>query len=235
MAEEDAEIALLHSMQAGQEQWNDEAEGVAEEGQPINTEDSEEQEQEPEPEPEKETIADEDHGAQSTVRSPATNGAISAMSGVQNPVIAAINSNPESRTSSRASNRATKPKTVGGFIADDSEEEDNATPISAAIGLQQTPAAESVSHTPLQSSNDQIQMQWAHRTITIPMLHLPFPVLVQSVKMLRKISKVLKFHLPVRHLCPVPLKRQDCHMMLLENSRIGSEKIPVVTLMHGFH
>lgn len=146
MAEEDAEIALLHSMQAGQEQWNDEAEGVAEEAEPLNTEDSEKQEQE--------TTADEDHGAPS-VPSPTANGAMSAMSGVQNPVISAINSNPESRASSRASNLATKPKTVGGFIADDSdEEEEKVTPISASIGVQPISTSDSVSQFPLQQPSN---------------------------------------------------------------------------------
>lgn len=145
--DEDTEIALLHSMQAGQEQWDDGAEGMADEGQPVENEDSEEQEQP------KETIADEDNGVNSSVRSPSANGAISAMSGVQNPAIAAINSNPESRASSRASN--TKPRTVGGFIADDSDdEEDVSTPIPISINPGPTASApESVSQNPLQTSN----------------------------------------------------------------------------------
>lgn len=55
----------------------------------------------------------------------------------------------ESRSSSRASSR--RPRTVGGFIADDSDEEDQATPAPASL---QVPATQNrtISPSPLQNS-----------------------------------------------------------------------------------
>jgi cleavage stimulation factor subunit 3 len=150
MAEEDAEIALLHSMQAGQESWDEGTPGAAEaEGEvPASTEDSDQQQVKEEP------FADDNTGASHFAPS-SSDSAMNATTGLSNPAIAAaINSNPESRSSSRASMR--KPKTVGGFIADDSDEEDGPTPISAAIGLQpQAASGLSRSRSPLAAVEQQ--------------------------------------------------------------------------------
>lgn len=138
MGEEDAEIALLqHQMQAGQDgmAWEDEgANGVAEGEQPSNTEHTNDQDVK------RENVADDQ-----VLRALSSSGsAAESDGGDYDP--ASLSTLPaitvagqvESRSSSRGSTR--KPKTVGGFIADDSDEEyDAATPVQAVGGLQ--PAA----------------------------------------------------------------------------------------------
>lgn len=134
MAEEDAEIALLHQMQAGQESaaWNYQgANGAAEGELPSNTEHTNQQEVK------RENVAD-DH----VLRALSPSGSVVASDGgdydpasLSTVPAITIAGQLESRSSSRASSR--KPKTVGGFIADDSDEEyDAATPVQSAGSLQ---------------------------------------------------------------------------------------------------
>ena len=136
MAEEDAEIALLHRLQAGQESvaWGADGENGSAEGEvPSNTEDNIEQDK-------KQTVADDE-----VLRafSPSGSGAVSDDDGDDydpssvTPLPAAvIASEEQSRSSSRASSR--KPKTVGGFLADDSDEEesDSSSSVQISTGLQ---------------------------------------------------------------------------------------------------
>lgn len=152
MAEEDPEIALLHRLQAGQESvaWGtDGANGTAEGEIPSNTEDNNEQVK-------KETVADDQ-----VLRafSPSASDAVSDDGDYDpssiTPILAAtIAEDKPSRSSSRASSR--KPKTVGGFLADDSDEEsDESTSVQISTGLQ--PAApntlnRTISPSPLQVS-----------------------------------------------------------------------------------
>ena len=124
MAEADAEIALLHKMQADQEKMalgeGGGASGAADGVQP-STENINKQEK-------KQTVADDQ-----VLRalSPSAAGAVSGggdhETSLSSVPAVTILGQEESRSSSRASTR--KPKTVGGFIADDSDEEyDAATP-----------------------------------------------------------------------------------------------------------
>lgn len=158
MAEEDAEIALLHQMQADQENgsWEDDGTNGAAQGElPSNTEHIQDIK--------KETVADDQ-----VLRalSPSAAGAASD-DGDYDPAsvtsLPAINiaGQEGSRSSSRASTR--KPKTVGGFIADDSDEEyEAATAPSQPSGLQ-PPASNtpnrSISPSPLQNSVSQQDVQ----------------------------------------------------------------------------
>jgi cleavage stimulation factor subunit 3 len=152
MAEEDPEIALLHRLQAGQESvaWGtDGANGTAEGEIPSNTEDNNEQVK-------KQTVADDE-----VLRafSPSGSDAVSDDGDYDpssiTPILAAtIAEDKQSRSSSRASSR--KPKTVGGFLADDSDEEtDESASVQISTGLQ--PAApntlnRTISPSPLQVS-----------------------------------------------------------------------------------
>ncbi len=162
MAEEDAEIALLHQMQmqAGQENgsWGDDgAIDAAEGGLPSNTEHNTKQEVK------RENVADDQ-----VLRaiSPSAAGAVSDGGDYDPSSIASVPAitlagQEGSRSSSRASTR--KPKTIGGFIADDSDEEyDTSTPIQGTTGLQ-APASNTphraVSPSPLQNSVSQQDMQ----------------------------------------------------------------------------
>jgi cleavage stimulation factor subunit 3 len=119
MAEEDAEIALLHKMQADLESAGGEdggAHGAADGELPSTTENINKQEK-------KENVADDQ-----VLRalSPSASGAVSGGGDPSVPAVMILGQG-DSRSSSRASAR--KPKTVGGFIADDSDEEyDAATP-----------------------------------------------------------------------------------------------------------
>ena len=138
MAEEDAEIALLHRLQAGQESvaWGADGENGSAEGEvPSNTEDNNEQDK-------KQTVADDE-----VLRafSPSGSGAASDDGDDYDPSsvtplpAAVIAAEDQSRSSSRASSR--KPKTVGGFLADDSDEDesDSSSSVHISTGLQ--PAA----------------------------------------------------------------------------------------------
>jgi cleavage stimulation factor subunit 3 len=135
MAEEDAEIALLHRLQAGQESvaWGaDAADGVAEGEIPSNTEHNNKQDK-------KQTVADDE-----VLRaySPSGSGAVSDDGDEYDPssvtpLPPAVIAEEQSRSSSRASSR--KPKTVGGFLADDSDEEsDESSSVQISTGLQPT-------------------------------------------------------------------------------------------------
>lgn len=134
MAEEDAEIALLHRLQAEQENvaWDADGEnGDADGEMPSNTEDNNEQDK-------KQTVADDE-----VLRafSPSGSGAVSDdgdeydPSSVTSLPAAVVAADEQSRSSSRASSR--KPKTVGGFLADDSDEEsDDSSSVHISTGLQ---------------------------------------------------------------------------------------------------
>jgi cleavage stimulation factor subunit 3 len=121
MAEEDAEIALLHQMQAGQENmaWGDGAEGHEEGILPSNTENSDQQ------------VKEENFSDDQDLRalSPSVTGGVSPDDDTYDPlspppVPAAVftTAQIDSRSSSRASAR--RPRTIGGFLADDSDEDD---------------------------------------------------------------------------------------------------------------
>jgi cleavage stimulation factor subunit 3 len=153
MAEEDAEIALLHQLQAGQDSmaWeNGGADEVAEGELPSNTE------HEHNNQVKKEAVADDQ-----VLRalSPSGAGAVPDdgdeydPSSVTSLPAVAIADEEGSRSSSRASTR--KPKTVGGFIADDSDEDsDTSTPGQASASLLQPPASNNSKRapSPLQTS-----------------------------------------------------------------------------------
>lgn len=152
MAEEDAEIALLHQLQAGQESvaWGTDGENGAAEGElPSNTEDNNEQDK-------KRTVADDQ-----VLRAfpPSGSGAVSDggdhnPSSVTSVPAVTIAGEEQSRSSSRSSSR--KPKTVGGFLADDSDEEsDESTPVQISTGPQQAAPStvkRTISPSPLQVS-----------------------------------------------------------------------------------
>jgi len=158
MAEEDAEIALLHSMQAGQDivAWESDggANGDAEGELPSNTEHNNHQVK-------KEAVADDQ-----VLRafSPSGAGAVSDggeydPSSVTSLPAVAIAGEDGSRSSSRASTR--KRKTVGGFIADDSDEETDASAGQASTSLLQPPASNVLKRapSPLQASVTQQDLQ----------------------------------------------------------------------------
>lgn len=130
MAEEDAEIALLHQMQAGQENaaWGEENTNGAAEGElPSNTEHTNDQEVKRENDQVLRALSPSGSGVASD------GGDYDPASIFSLPAIT-VAGQGESRSSSRGSAR--KPKTVGGFIADDSDEEYNAaTPVQTG-GLQ---------------------------------------------------------------------------------------------------
>jgi cleavage stimulation factor subunit 3 len=154
MAEEDAEIALLHQLQAGQENgtWaDDDAKGAVEGEPPSITEHNNQQEVK------RENVADDQ-----VLRALSPSGAGAIPSGGDHdpsvillPAIT-IAEQEGSRSSSRASTR--KPKTVGGFIADDSDEEyDTSTPqpsTNLQVQASNTPNR-AISPSPLQNSVSQ--------------------------------------------------------------------------------
>lgn len=159
MAEGDAETALLRQLQAGQENgsWEDDgANGATEGASPSSTELNNEHVK-------RETVADDQ-----VLRalSPSAAGAVSDggdhdPSSVTSLPAITIAGQESSRSSSRASSR--RPKTVGGFIADDSDEEyDASTPVPNSAGLQ-APASNtpnrSISPSPLQNSVSQQDLQ----------------------------------------------------------------------------
>jgi cleavage stimulation factor subunit 3 len=120
MAEEDAEIALLHQMQAGQENmaWGDGAEGHEEGILPSNTENSDQQ------------VKEENFSDDQDLRalSPSVTGVspdddtYDPLSPPPVPAAVFTAAQIDSRSSSRASAR--RPRTIGGFLADDSDEDD---------------------------------------------------------------------------------------------------------------
>jgi len=122
MAEEDAEIALLHQMQAGQESvaWDDGAYEPARVVISSNTENSDQV---------KQNFSDDQA---SRALSPSVTGVSpddDTYDPLSPPPLPAAVLTPallDSRSSSRASAR--RPKTIGSFIADDSDDEDEASP-----------------------------------------------------------------------------------------------------------
>ena len=120
MAEEDAEIALLHQMQAGQESmaWGDGADGHEEGVLPSNTENSDQQ------------VKEENFSDDQVLRalSPSVSGVspdddtYDPLSPPPVPAAVLTPARIDSRSSSRASAR--RPRTIGGFLADDSDEDD---------------------------------------------------------------------------------------------------------------
>ena len=147
MAEED-EIALLHKMQAGLENVAGEdggAHGAADGELPSTTENINKQEK-------KENVA-----VDQVLRalSPSASGAVSGGGDYSVPAVT-VSGQDDSRSSSRASTR--KPKKVGGFIADDSDEEyDAATPeitTSLQPSVSNTPNR-TIAPSPLQNSVSQ--------------------------------------------------------------------------------
>jgi cleavage stimulation factor subunit 3 len=120
MAEEDAEIALLHQMQAGQENmaWGQGGEDHEEGVLPSNTENSDQQ------------VKEENFSDDQDLRalSPSVSG-VSPDDDTYDPLspppvpAAVLNTAQiDSRSSSRASAR--RPRAIGGFLADDSDEDD---------------------------------------------------------------------------------------------------------------
>ncbi|TAQ85540.1 hypothetical protein B7494_g6137 [Chlorociboria aeruginascens] len=143
---EDAEIALLHQLQAGQDNlaWEDGANEATEGEIPSNTEHNNEQVK-------KETLADDQ-----VLRAFSPSGADAISDGDYDPLsVTSLPAVSIAEEASRSSSRAStwKPKTVGGFIADDSDEEnDLSTP---TLGLLQPPSANTnrpASRSPLQTS-----------------------------------------------------------------------------------
>jgi len=157
MAEEDAEIALLHQLQAGQESvaWEDDGTNGAAEGElPSNTEHNNHVKEE--------NVADDQvlRALSPSGSAPVSDGGEYDPSSVTSLPAITIAGREGSTSSSRASSR--KPKTVGGFIADDSDEEyDASTPAQAATTLQ--PASNTpnrtISPSPLQASVTQQDLQ----------------------------------------------------------------------------
>jgi cleavage stimulation factor subunit 3 len=155
MAEEDAEIALLHKMQAAQAntaQGEDVANGAEDGEQPITTENINNPEK-------KETVTDDQ------VLRALSPSAVGTVSGGGNPSFSSVpavtvSGQEGSRSSSRASVR--KPKIVGGFIADESDDEyDVATP-EFTTSLQQSASSTpnpAVAPSPLHNSVSQTDVK----------------------------------------------------------------------------
>ncbi len=141
MAEEDAEIALLHQMQAGQENmaWGDGTEGHEEGWLPSNTKNSDQQ------------VKEENFSDDQDLRalSPSVTGVSpddDTYDPLSPPPVQAAVLTPaliDSRSSSRASAR--RPRAIGGFLADDSDEDELDPPTN-------------LSHTP-SSTNVHLQVQ----------------------------------------------------------------------------
>ena len=149
MAEEDAEIALLRQLQAGQENMAWDNNGASEaSSEPSNTEDKNQEEKKQSDEaqvqraisPSGSVIAVSDGDSYDP----------SSLPSLHIPALI-IAGDEQSRSSSRASSR--KRKVVGGFLADDSDDEETATP--SAPGLQVSGAVttnRTLSPSPLQTS-----------------------------------------------------------------------------------
>ncbi|KAF8860681.1 hypothetical protein BDZ45DRAFT_587955 [Acephala macrosclerotiorum] len=159
MAEEDPEIALLRQLQAGQDNgaWENGTTEATEGESSSNTENIKQEEVK------RENVADDQvlrALSPSGVGTVSDGGDYDPSSVTSLPAIT-IAGQEGSRSSSRASAR--KPRTVGGFIADDSDEEyDTSTPVQASAGLQ-APASQTlnraISPSPLQTSVSQQDLQ----------------------------------------------------------------------------
>lgn len=142
MAEEDADIALLHQMQSGQENvaWDEGVEDAVGGVDESNTEHSDQ------------LVKEENHDTDDQILR-ATPAALSDGGDYtpqpDNPMASqATPSLDNSRSSSRASPR--KPKTIGGFLADDSDDEDDVQiATSKPAAHLQPPPARSISRSPL--------------------------------------------------------------------------------------
>jgi cleavage stimulation factor subunit 3 len=163
MAEEDAEIALLHQMQAGQENvsWDDSRDDPIKGVISSNTENSDQE------------VKEENFLDDQALRalSPSVTGVDDDAYNPSSPPLPAAVLTPallDSRSSSRASAR--KPKTIGGFLADDSDEEDLQPPpktstiaLSTLQPLLQPRSGDgptrSVSRSPLHISSTPMQQQ----------------------------------------------------------------------------
>ncbi|KAB8292902.1 hypothetical protein EYC80_007267 [Monilinia laxa] len=150
MAEEDADIALLHQLQAGQDAtaWEDGDNGIAEGDLPSNTEDNNEHVKQ-------DSVKD---AQVSRALSPSGQAALAA-GGDYDPssvtsLPAVVTEQDRSRPSSQTSVR--KPKTVGGFIADDSDEENDES-TSLNTGHLQLPASDNPKRSPSPLQNSIIQ------------------------------------------------------------------------------
>jgi cleavage stimulation factor subunit 3 len=180
MAGEDAEIALLHQMQAGQESvaWADGGEnGAAGAELPSNTENNEQVKKE-------DSVADDQ-----VLRALSPPGADAVSDGgdydpssvTSLPAVTVAGLEDDSRSSSRASSR--KPKTVGGFIADDSDEEyDASTPQptpNTNRAIPPSPLQNSISQQDLQNQDD------SHPTIPVNLSVTAGSVPVQSPAQMR--------------------------------------------------
>lgn len=132
MAEEDAEIALLHQLQAGQEEvaWDDGADGAVgaiERELPSNTEPSDEK-----------VKKEENYADNQTLRafSPSVFGVLADGGAYDNlpqaPSMTAVAT--DSRPPSTST--APKPKTMGGFVADDSDTDDEPSAVKSEELLQ---------------------------------------------------------------------------------------------------
>jgi cleavage stimulation factor subunit 3 len=129
MAEEDAEIALLHQMQAGQENiaWGEGAEGDEDGVLPSNTENSDQQ------------VKEENFSDDQDLRalSPSITGVspdddtYDPLSPPPVPAAVLTSARIDSRSSSRASAR--RPRAIGGFLADDSDEDDVDVPTISSL------------------------------------------------------------------------------------------------------
>lgn len=135
MAEEDAEIALLHQMQAEQENvaWGDGTNGITgEEGKPENTENSDQQAEAIKEKP----FADESLGVSNFSTSPIASVPHDTAS-LSHPAVANNSEDANSRASTTVS-VSKKKKTAGGFLLDDSgDEDDAAVPKVPSVGAQQ--------------------------------------------------------------------------------------------------
>jgi cleavage stimulation factor subunit 3 len=177
MAEEDAEIALLHQMQAGQESmaWGDGADGHEEGVLPSNTENSDQQ------------VKEENFSDDQVLRalSPSVSGVspdddtYDPLSPPPVPAAVLTPARIDSRSSSRASAR--RPRTIGGFLADDSDEDDldpptnlSQTASSANVHLQPQTGdglGRAVSRSPLHISSTPQEQNFAeviNAPVTVP-------------------------------------------------------------------
>jgi cleavage stimulation factor subunit 3 len=177
MAEEDAEIALLHQMQAGQESmaWGDGADGHEGGVLPSNTENSDQQ------------VKEENFSDDQVLRalSPSATGVspdddtYDPLSPPPVPAAVLTPARIDSRSSSRASAR--RPRTIGGFLADDSDEDDPDPPTNvshaaslANVHLQPQTGdrlGPSVSRSPLHISStpqERISTEVINAPVTVP-------------------------------------------------------------------
>lgn len=146
MAEEDAEIALLHQMQ-GNAAWDGDAEGTAHDGEQSTQNSDNEKE--------------ENFAAQNQVLRASSD--VADVSFLPPQVLEA------SRSSSRASS-ARQPRAVGGFLADDSDDDEAYVPPPMVVSndSHQPPAAG-----PVQSHVPQPINSATTSTVTVPKARLP--------------------------------------------------------------